>query len=148
MKLHLSGTKGKKYRIRPALWGILAACMIFMGGCTFLSQEKIKLRDLDFTVLSEEKIPEQLVAVIEEKKGNPFQITYTDNANLYICIGYGKQETGGYSIAVEELYLTDTNICVSTTLLGPEASEKSNKTPSYPYIVIKTEFLEQTVTFE
>lgn len=148
MKIFLSGAKGKKYRGRAALSGILAVCMLFMGGCTLLSQEKIKLRDLDFTVLSEEKIPEQLAAVIEEKKGSAFQITYTDNANLYICIGYGEQETGGYSIAVDELYLTDTNICVSTTLLGPEASEKSNKTPSYPYIVIKTEFLEQTVTFE
>lgn len=130
------------------LWGILIACMLFVGGCTMLSQEKVKLRDLDFTVLSEEKIPSQLRDIIEEKKASPFQITYTDNANLYICIGYGEQETGGYSIAVNELYLTDANICVSTSLLGPEASEKGNKTPSYPYIVIKTEYLEQTVTFE
>lgn len=148
MKIFLSGAKGKKYRRRAVLCGILTAWVLLAGGCTFLSQEKIKLRDLDFTVLSEEKIPEQLAAIIEEKKESAFQITYSDNANLYICIGYGKQETGGYSIAVDELYLTDTNICVSTTLLGPEASEKSNKTPSYPYIVIKTEFLEQTVTFE
>ena len=148
MKFHIPETKGKKHLVRFTLCVGLAAILLFTGGCTFLSQEKIKLRDLDFTVLSEEKIPEQLKAIIEEKKGNAFQITYTDNANLYICIGYGKQETGGYSIAVDELYLTDTNICVSTTLLGPEASEKSNKTPSYPYIVIKTEFLEQTVTFE
>ncbi|MCI8695081.1 MAG: protease complex subunit PrcB family protein [Lachnospiraceae bacterium] len=148
MKIFLSGAKEKKYRRRGVLCGILAAWVLLAGGCTFLSQEKIKLRDLDFTVLSEEKIPEQLSAIIEEKKESAFQITYTDNANLYICIGYGKQETGGYSIAVDELYLTDTNICVSTTLLGPEASEKSNKTPSHPYIVIKTEFLEQTVTFE
>ena len=88
------------------------------------------------------------MTIIEEKKSAPFQITYTDNENLYICVGYGQQETGGYSIAVEELYLTDTNICVDTTLLGPEASEKSNKTPSYPFIVLKTEFLEQTVIFE
>lgn len=148
MKIFLSGAKGKKYRRRAVLCGILTAWVLLAGGCTFLSQEKIKLRDLDFTVLSEEKIPEQLAAILEEKKGSAFQITYTDNANLYICIGYGKQETGGYSIAVDALYLTDANICVSTTLLGPEASEKSNKTPSYPYIVIKTEFLEQTVTFE
>lgn len=148
MKIFLSGAKEKKYGRRALLWGILAAWVLLAGGCTFLSQEKVKLRDLDFTVLSEEKIPEQLAAILEEKKESAFQITYTDNANLYICIGYGKQETGGYSIAVDELYLTDTNICVSTTLLGPEASEKSNKTPSYPYIVIKTEFLEQTVTFE
>lgn len=113
-----------------------------------LSEEKIKLRDLDFTVLGEEKIPEQLGAIIEEKKSAPFQITYTDNASLYICVGYGEQETGGYSIAVNELYLTETDIIVNTSLLGPDPSEKGNKTPSYPYIVIKTEFLEQTVTFE
>lgn len=134
--------------IRIFLCGILTVCMVIMSGCTLLSEEKVKLRDLDFTVLSEEKIPEQLKDIIEEKKESPFQLTYTDNENLYICIGYGKQETGGYSIAVNELYLTDTNICVSTSLLGPEPSEKSNKTPSYPFVVIKTEFLEQTVIFE
>lgn len=127
---------------------LLLAAAALLSGCTYLSDERIKLRDLDFTVLSEEKIPEELKGIIEEKKSLPFQITYTDNQNLYICIGYGEQETGGYSIAVEELYLTDSNICVNTSLLGPEASEKGNKTPSYPYIVLKTEFLEQTVIFE
>ena len=65
--------------------GILMACMLLLVGCTLLSEEKVKLRDLDFTVLSEEKIPEQLMAVIEEKKAAPFHVTYTDNDNLYIC---------------------------------------------------------------
>lgn len=127
---------------------ILAACILLLTGCAMLSEEKIKLRDLDFTVLGEEKIPAQLLAIIEEKKASPFQITYTDNENLYICVGYGEQETGGYSIAVNDLYLTENEIFVNTSLLGPEAEEKNNKTPSYPYLVIKTEFLEQTVTFE
>ena len=63
-------------------------------------------------------------------------------------MGYGEQETGGYSIAVDELYLTDSNIYAATSLLGPEASDKTTAVPSYPYIVIKTEYLEQTVTFE
>lgn len=123
-------------------------CIFLLGGCTLLSEEKIKLRDLDFTVLGEEKIPEQLRDIIDEKKAQPFQITYTDNVNLYICIGYGEQETGGYSIAVNELYLTDTNIIVNASLLGPEASDRESPAPSCPYIVIKTEYLEQTVTFE
>jgi len=127
---------------------LLLAASVLLAGCTYLSDEKIKLRDLDFTVLSEEKIPEELKGILEEKKSVPFQITYTDNQNLYICIGYGEQETGGYSIAVEELYLTDSNICVNTSLLGPEASEKGNKIPSYPYIILKTEYLEETVIFE
>ncbi|MCI9437396.1 MAG: protease complex subunit PrcB family protein [Lachnospiraceae bacterium] len=128
--------------------GILAVCIVLLGGCTLLSEEKIKLRDLDFTILGEEKIPEQLMTIIEERKREAFQITYTDNTNLYICIGYGEQETGGYSIAVNELYLTDSNIVVSASLLGPDGTKQENKTPSFPYIVIKTEYLEQTVTFE
>lgn len=134
--------------MRPGFLVFLFVCTLLLGGCTLLSEEKIKLRDLEFTVLGEEKIPEQLKAIIEGKKKEPFQITYTDNANLYICIGYGEQETGGYSIAVNELYLTDANIVVNTSLLGPEAPDQENKTPSSPYIVIKTEYLEQTVTFE
>jgi hypothetical protein len=145
----LCGATLKKRRIAvKSLLGILAAACVLLSGCTLLSEEKIKLRDLDFTVLSEEKIPEELKTILEEKKSAPFQITYTDKQNLYICVGYGEQETGGYSIAVEDLYLTDANICVNTSLLGPDGSEKGEKSPSYPFIVLKTEFLEQTVIFE
>ena len=122
--------------------------MLFLSGCTMMNEEKIKLRDLDFTVLSQEMIPEQLLPILEEKKSAPFQITYTDNANLYICVGYGEQETGGYSIAVDELYLTDDEIIIDTSLLGPEPSEKDTPQPSYPIIVVKTEYLEQTVAVE
>ncbi len=135
-------------RRKMLLLAVLAVCVMLLSGCTFLSEEKLKLRDLDFTVLSEDKIPEELAAIIEEKKSKPFQITYSDSENLYICAGYGQHDTGGYSIAVNELYLTETNICVNTCLLGPDASEKENQTPSYPYIVIKTERLDQTVIFE
>lgn len=122
--------------------------MVFLGGCSMLSEENVKLRNLDFTVLSDEKIPEELKTIIEEKKAQPFKLTYSDNEYLYICIGYGKQTTGGYSIAVNELYLTDSAIHVNTQLLGPDSTEKSNKVPSYPFIVIKTEFLDQTVIFD
>ena len=48
----------------------------------------------------------------------------------------------------EKLYETDSAIYVNTELLGPDPSEKSNPTPSYPYIVLKTEYLDQTVIFE
>ena len=126
----------------------MVVCTLLLVSCAFLSEETIKLRDLDFTVLSEEKVPEELLTIIEEKKSMPFQITYSDNEYLYICVGYGEQETGGYSIAVNELYLTENSICANTSLLGPDISEKGNKTPSYPYIVLKTEYLDQTVIFE
>lgn len=126
--------------------------MVFLTGCSMLSEEKIKLRDLDFTVLSEETIPEELKTLMEDKRAEaptePFKLTYSDNENLYICIGYGEQATGGYSIAVNELYLTDNSIYVNTSLLGPSPSEKNSGKTSYPCIVIKTEKLDQTVIFE
>lgn len=118
------------------------------SGCSLLSEERVKLRDLDFTVLAEEKIPEELLSIVNEKKAEPFKLTYSDRDYLYICIGYGEQATGGYSIAVNELYETDSAIYVNTELLGPAPEEKNNPTPSYPYIVLKTEYLDQTVIFE
>lgn len=110
-----------------------------------MSTEEVKLRDLDFTLLGEELVPGELAAMIEERKAEAFKMTYSDNQNLYICVGYGQQETGGYSITVDELYLTEEAVHVQTTLLGPDVSEKGNKTPSYPYIVIKTEYLDLPV---
>lgn len=127
---------------------LTAMIVMVLSGCTMLSDERVKLRDLDFTVLSEEKIPEELKTIIEEKKAQAFKLTYSDNEYLYISIGYGEQATGGYSIAVNELYLTDNAIYVNTNLLGPDVSEKSKPVASYPYIVIKTEYLDETVIFE
>lgn len=131
--------------------GILIVTVLLtmiLSGCSLLSEERVKLRDLDFTVLAEEKIPEELLSIINEKKAETFKLTYSDKDYLYICIGYGEQATGGYSIAVNELYETDSAIYVNTELLGPDPSEKSNPTPSYPYIVLKMEYLDQTVIFE
>lgn len=122
--------------------------MIVFTGCTMLSDERVKLKDLEFTILGEEMIPQELLSIIGEKKTEPFKLTYSDRDYLYICIGYGEQATGGYSIAVNELYLTDTAVYVSTELLGPDASAKKNPVTSYPYIVIKTDYLDQTVIFE
>lgn len=126
---------------------VLLCISVFCGlcGCSLMSTEEVKLRDLDFTVLGEEMVPAELATMIEERKADAFKMTYSDNQNLYICVGYGQQETGGYSITVDELYLTEEAVFVQTTLLGPDVSEKGNKTPSYPYIVIKTEYLDQPV---
>ena len=132
---------GKKiFALLLCLGTLLGLC-----GCSLMSTEEVKLRDLDFTLLGEELVPGELAAMIEERKAEAFKMTYSDNQNLYICVGYGQQETGGYSITVDELYLTEEAVHVQTTLLGPDVSDKGNKTPSYPYIVIKTEYLDLPV---
>lgn len=127
-----------------------AAALLLLAGCAKETDPLQKIKDLEFTVLAEDNIPEELKTVIEEKKANAFKVTYQDNGFLYICIGYGEQVSGGYSITVNDLYLTENAIYVDTTLLGPDPAEDSaakRNTPSYPYIVIKTEFIDKPVVF-
>ncbi len=120
----------------------------FLSACSLGGDEKGKIKDLEFTIVSEDRLSEELKKIMDEKKASPFNLTFHDQEFLYICIGYGEQETGGYSIAVNELYLTKDSVCVDTNLLGPSAENKDNPTPSYPYIVIKTEYIDKPVIFE
>ena len=92
-------------------------------------------------------MPEELKRLIGEKQTQPFKLTYSDEKNLYIAVGYGAQPTGGYSICVRELYLTDNSIVISTELKGPEKGENAGSQQSFPYIVIRTEYLEEPVVF-
>jgi len=130
------------------LWVGVFVIVFLMTGCQMMSSESVKLRDLDFTIQSEEVMPTELLEMVKERQEEPFKFTFTDGENLYICIGYGEQERGGYSITVDALYLTEDAIYVETTLLGPGNSESGKNVPSYPYIVIKTEALDKTVICE
>lgn len=122
--------------------------LLMMIGCSDRQDKTKKLRDLKFTVLSEDQLPEELQGIMEEKKPESFKLTFTDENDLYICVGYGKQPTGGYSISVTELYETENAVYVHTNLLGPSAGETQKESPSYPYIVVKLEKLDKTVVFE
>ena len=128
---------------------VLFMMLVFLlCGCQITEGKTEKLRDLEFTVVGEDRQPEELKQILEEKKKEEFKMTYTDQEFLYICIGYGEQSTGGYSIAVGDLYLTENAIYVDTNLIGPSAQEKGKEGVSYPYIVLKTEFLDKTVVFD
>lgn len=138
----------KYVRCLAGALGLLASCLL--TGCGEKKDPTEKIKDLEFTVLADENIPEELKAVIEEKKEQPFKVTYQDNGFLYICIGYGEQVSGGYSIVVNALYLTENAIYADTTLLGPDPADSAaakKKAPSTPYIVLKTEYIEKPVVF-
>ena len=63
-------------------------------------------------------------------------------------IGYGRQETTGYSIEVNECYETEHTVVVRTTLLGPQKKEKTHKKKTYPYIVIKIPYTDKQIIYE
>ena len=118
-----------------------------LAGCGGRSDRTQKLDDLDFTVLSPDEFPQELTETLEQKKQNAFRLTYADDGYLYICVGYGMQETGGYSITVKELYETANGIYLDTTLLGPAPDEEISAAPSYPFIVLKLEDIGKSVIF-
>lgn len=132
------------------IMGILAATWLVMllGGCGLEKTDHRKLGDLSYTILEEKEVPQEFLAVIEERKEQMFKLTYTDEQDLYIAVGYGVQQTGGYSISINECYHTQNAIYFDTTLIGPSKGEKVNEAKSYPYLVIKTKNLEKNVVFE
>ena len=127
--------------------GIMLA-LLFISGCKISKDDRKKVRDLEFTVVGEVDIPAELKQIITGKLSQPFKLTFSDEQNLYIVVGYGSQSTGGYSIAVKELYLTDNSIVIDTELLGPEKGENPAPETSCPFIVVKTENLENPVIFQ
>lgn len=127
--------------------GLLILCLALFAGCGGRPKEE-KVADLDFTVLDETSIPDELKEIIEGKKAEAFKLTYSDENFLYIAVGYGEQPTGGYSIQVNDLYLTEKNIYLNTDLLGPGKKEEVSATATCPYLVIKMEYRQETVIFD
>jgi hypothetical protein len=126
---------------------MLIFCLAMLAGCGKTEKEE-KVADLDFTVLDEASIPEELKEIIEGKKKEAFKLTYSDDSFLYIVVGYGEQATGGYSIQVNGLYLTEKNIYLNTDLLGPSKKEEVSQTATFPYIVLKMEYRQESVVFD
>jgi len=120
---------------------IAVLCMLGLlcltAGCAKGEEDaKDKVADLDFTIVSEPEVPEELRQLIEEKKANEFKLSYSAEGKLYIVAGYGKKDTGGYSVSVKAVYLTENAIVMDSDLTGPGQDEEVSQAPSYPYIVI------------
>lgn len=126
--------------IKKILYAVIITTLVLaFTGCEMKEETGDKLRDLDFTVVGENEQPDALKSIIAEKSGSAFQISYTIGEELYIAVGYGEQPSGGYSITVNEFYETPDSIFVDTTLIGPNSAQNVTDTPTTPYIVIKTE---------
>lgn len=134
--------------------GVLLVCLtgfllLFMlTGCVSRPQKTEKLRDLEFTVMSKEDVPEEFQEQILQNQDMPFRLTYTDQGRLYIAEGYGAQLKTGYSVEVEGLYETSNAIYFHTNLLGPEKGEETKEATTFPYVVVMLDAIDKTVVFD
>lgn len=127
---------------------ILVFMMTMIAGCKSQPAKDKKLKDLEFTVVEPVDEPEQLKTMIEEKKVQMMKLSYSDGEYLYVVVGYGEQNSGGYSIQINEFYETENAIYIDTTLLGPDSGDTVTQALTYPYVVIKTEFIDKPIVYE
>lgn len=117
-------------------------------GCKTETAKDEKLKDLEFTVVKSVDEPEQLKTMIEEKKIQSMKLSYSDGEYLYVVVGYGEQKSGGFSIQVNEFYETANAIYIDTTLLGPKEGDVVTEALTYPYVVIKTEYIDKPIVYK
>ncbi|MFQ9153110.1 MAG: protease complex subunit PrcB family protein [Blautia sp.] len=99
----------------------------FLAGCVRTEEKEVTGEKLDFTVVPPEEIPGELKSILDANKESEMMISYRIGEYLYIIRGYGKQETGGCSIAVDQVLLAEDGIHFSSTLMGPDAGEEIPK---------------------
>jgi hypothetical protein len=127
---------------------VIMLTLIGLTGCTQENTDIKKVKDLEFTVVEDADLPGELKEIIDEKKEEPFKLSYSNKDNLYIVVGYGKQNSGGYSISVDELFLTSNAIYIKTNLIGPSQKDVVTQGVTYPYVVVKLEFREEPIVFQ
>lgn len=127
---------------------LLLSLTISLCSCGKEPKAPAHVQNLDFTVVEEADLPTQLLELINEKKEKPFRMTYKTESTCYICQGFGTQDTSGYSIIVEDLFLGEDAIYIKNTLIGPAKNEAVYRTPTHPYIVVKVQFTDYDIVFE
>ncbi|MDO5409085.1 MAG: protease complex subunit PrcB family protein [Lachnospiraceae bacterium] len=131
------------------LLGLLIAVGLIFWACGSSSKPE-KTGDISYTVVSEEEVPKELQTLIEERKESEFRLSFSEGEELYLVVGYGRQETGGYSIQIKELYLAGDVIYMDTELLGPLPEETADVKDSTaaPWIAVKMQQTDKTIYFE
>ncbi|MBR1865490.1 MAG: protease complex subunit PrcB family protein [Lachnospiraceae bacterium] len=131
---------------------IMAATAVFlftaMTGCQFEETEREKIRDLDYTVCDESKLPAELTELINEKKKEPFKLTYRTRDYLYIVVGYGAQDRTDLNVVMTELYLTENAIFVDTKLESVGSTTLEDNLLTYPWIAVKCELYDVQINFK
>ncbi len=136
-------------RAHIAAWLLMIVITVLgITACKTEDTDIKKLKDIEFTVVEDADLPGELKDIIEEKKENPFKLSYSNKDYLYIVVGYGRQNSGGYRISVDDLYLTSNAIYINTNLIGPTQDDMVAQGVTYPYVVVKMEFMDKNVVFE
>lgn len=69
----------------------LVLCLWILCGCSIRKVDDTQKRKAVYENVRREEIPEECKKWIEEKKQEPFTLTYEDQGSLYLFCGYGRK---------------------------------------------------------
>ena len=132
--------------------GILAVFLLcvcfFISGCITRIEKEQKRKDLEYILIDQEHLPEEMIEVLGQLKKKAFHFVYSDQGKTYLAEGYGACPTTGYTIEVKELYETEHAVCLNTSLMGPATGEETKEITTFPYIVVEISETEKEVMFD
>ena len=99
---------------------MLTAAALLSSGCSARRADREKTGELEYETVDGPELPETLRQKIEKEKDEPFLLAYGDGGRLYIALGYGEQESGGYSVRIEEAYESEDAVWIRYCLTGPD----------------------------
>ncbi|MGN0496554.1 MAG: protease complex subunit PrcB family protein [Lachnospiraceae bacterium] len=137
--------KKKKWILIVSILTFFIACLI---GCEVEETSEKKIKDLEFTVCDESRLPDALVDIIKEKKKEPFKLTYRTKDYMYIVVGYGASDRTDISVTMTDLYLTENAVFVNTDLVANGEERLEGEMVSYPWIAVKCELYDVQVVFQ
>ena len=135
--------------MRKIIFFIVTIFVVASFGCSICgctnSKEEGKKKKIDYTVSDYEEVPKEVQKVIDKRKKEKVNLSFTDKENTYIVVCYGEKRYEGYSIKVDEVKEDNNRVYVSTTLNGPNIPKEKNQKKSFPYIIIKIEYTDKSI---
>ena len=120
-----------------SLFFLISLCF---AGCSVVTVDNKKASSISYEIIEYHHLNNYY-------EGNK-RITYNDGNYTYLLVFYGKMPISGYTIKVKELYSTDSNIVLDTTLIGPSKEETNAGKESFPAVVIKIKASDKTIIFK
>ncbi len=105
------------------------------------------MQDAVYEIVSGSDVPHKVNEKIFKERDKGFGFSYRDNEGMYIAFGFGRQNTGGFSIQLAAVKENEDEILIEAKLIAPAPEEVVSTSPSYPYMILKMDNTEKNVEF-
>ena len=129
---------------------LLLTVFLTMSSCGRKQQETRSYenaQDVVYEIVTGSDVPHKVNEKIYKAKEKSFGFSYRDGDSMYVVFGFGRQNTGGYSIEVVAVKENEEAIIVEAKMVAPAPEEVISTSPSYPYMILKMANVEKDVQF-